>query len=59
MTESYDLKVVNDDGWKIDCNGTEYGPYANRDIAMEAANAAAAKAISSGRNATVLVGPIS
>jgi hypothetical protein len=59
MTKSYDFKVLNDGEWKIDCNGLEYGPFANRDIALEAANEAASRAVSLGREATVLVGPTS
>ena len=57
MTKSYDFKVVNDGEWKVDCNGREFGPYANRDIALEAANAAASKAVLLGREASVLIAP--
>ena len=56
MTKSYDFKVVNDGEWKIDCNGHEFGPFANKDIATKAANAAATKVVSLGQEAKVLVG---
>ena len=59
MTQSYDFKVVNDGKWKIDCNGQEFGPFASKDVAMEAANAAASKVVALGRKASVLVGPAS
>lgn len=57
MTQSYDFKVVNDGEWKVDCNGQEFGPYASRNIAVEAANAAASKAVKHGRMASVMIAP--
>ncbi len=57
MTKSYDFKVVHDGEWKVDCNGDEYGPYASRRIAVEAANAAASIAARHGLEASVLISP--
>ena len=55
LKRSYDLEVVHDGAWRVAFNGREFGPFSNKDAALEAATAAVSRATDLGAEARVVI----